>query len=261
MGVDVWKFPGGLLRLDPAFVYVEPPSSGPLSRTELLTLASDNLSHLMLYIDIDLFPPNLLKETEGCWETLSFSLQEHVGQQMMRSQDKQGSRTFQRWARSSERNNKVLLHSTGNYIQYLIPIYNGTDSEKHSTLCICVTESLLHGRNSHNNRNQWYFHSVFIKRYKEARRAPVTLNTTKRTAGLGSQRGVSPCHTHTYLRIPPAKWWPVSKTHGNLRSAGALTPQGTRGGGAELESRTTVTSSCYSMSQMKRHSPAVSHQK
>ena len=35
MGVDVRGFPGGLLRLDPAFAYVEPPSSGPLPRAEL----------------------------------------------------------------------------------------------------------------------------------------------------------------------------------------------------------------------------------
>ena len=39
MGVDARGFPGGLLRLDPAFAYVEPPSSWPLSWVELLTLA------------------------------------------------------------------------------------------------------------------------------------------------------------------------------------------------------------------------------
>ena len=38
-GVDARGFPGGLLRLDPAFVYVEPPSSRPLPRVEVLTLA------------------------------------------------------------------------------------------------------------------------------------------------------------------------------------------------------------------------------
>ena len=38
MGVDALEFPGGLLRLDPAFAYVEPPSSWPLPRVELLTL-------------------------------------------------------------------------------------------------------------------------------------------------------------------------------------------------------------------------------
>ena len=41
MGVDAWGFPGGLLRLDPAFAYVEPPSSWPLPRAECLTLAPD----------------------------------------------------------------------------------------------------------------------------------------------------------------------------------------------------------------------------
>ena len=39
MGVDAWGFPGGLMRLDPAFAYVEPPSSWPLSRAECLTPA------------------------------------------------------------------------------------------------------------------------------------------------------------------------------------------------------------------------------
>ena len=38
MGVDAWV-PGGLLRLNPAFEYVEPPSSWPLSRAAYLTLA------------------------------------------------------------------------------------------------------------------------------------------------------------------------------------------------------------------------------
>ena len=39
MGVDAREFPGGLLRLDPAFVYVEPPSSWPLPWVEVLPLA------------------------------------------------------------------------------------------------------------------------------------------------------------------------------------------------------------------------------
>ena len=36
MGVDARGFPGGLLRLDPAFAYVEPPSSWPLPWAECL---------------------------------------------------------------------------------------------------------------------------------------------------------------------------------------------------------------------------------
>ena len=36
MGVDAREFPGGLLRLDSAFAYVEPPSSWPLSWVECL---------------------------------------------------------------------------------------------------------------------------------------------------------------------------------------------------------------------------------
>ena len=39
MGVDARGFPGGLLRLDPAFAYVEPPFSWPLPWAEYLTLA------------------------------------------------------------------------------------------------------------------------------------------------------------------------------------------------------------------------------
>ena len=42
MGVDARGFPGGLLRLDPAFAYVEPPSSWPLPRAEYLALAPNN---------------------------------------------------------------------------------------------------------------------------------------------------------------------------------------------------------------------------
>ena len=44
LGVDTREFPGGLLRLDPAFAYVEPPSSRPLPRVEVLTPAPATLS-------------------------------------------------------------------------------------------------------------------------------------------------------------------------------------------------------------------------
>ena len=39
LGVYAREFPGGLLKLDPAFAYAEPPSSRPLSWAEFLTLA------------------------------------------------------------------------------------------------------------------------------------------------------------------------------------------------------------------------------
>ena len=39
-GGDAREYPGGLLRLDPAFAYAEPPSSWPLSRMEGLLLPS-----------------------------------------------------------------------------------------------------------------------------------------------------------------------------------------------------------------------------
>ena len=39
-------------------------------------------------------------------------------------------------------NNKDLLQSTGNYIQYLVINYNGKESEKKNIMHICITESL-----------------------------------------------------------------------------------------------------------------------
>ena len=38
-GVDAREYPGGLLRLDPTFVYAKPPSSWPLSWVEYLSPA------------------------------------------------------------------------------------------------------------------------------------------------------------------------------------------------------------------------------
>ena len=44
---------------------------------------------------------------------------------------------------TKEINNKVLLYSTGSYIQYLIIAYNGKDSEKEDTyIDVEITESL-----------------------------------------------------------------------------------------------------------------------
>ena len=40
-------------------------------------------------------------------------------------------------------NNKALLYSTGNYIQYPIIIYNGKESEK-VCIYICIAESLYY---------------------------------------------------------------------------------------------------------------------
>ena len=47
MGVDTWGFPRGLLRLDPAFAYVEPPSSWPLPWADYITLAPN--SHVWMW--------------------------------------------------------------------------------------------------------------------------------------------------------------------------------------------------------------------
>ena len=46
MGVDAREFPGGLLRLDPTFVYVQPPSSWPLPRAEVLPPAPHRWKHI-----------------------------------------------------------------------------------------------------------------------------------------------------------------------------------------------------------------------
>ena len=46
---------------------------------------------------------------------------------------------------SKQVNNKVLLYSTGNYIQYLVINYNGKESEKeytHTYIYAYITESL-----------------------------------------------------------------------------------------------------------------------
>ena len=51
MGVDARGFPGGLLRLDPAFAYVEPPSSWPLPWAECLRPAPNKIlfRHMSCY--------------------------------------------------------------------------------------------------------------------------------------------------------------------------------------------------------------------
>ena len=54
MGVDARGFPGGLLRLDPAFAYVKPPSSWPLPRAEGLTLAPNSSYAKLLFTASDL---------------------------------------------------------------------------------------------------------------------------------------------------------------------------------------------------------------
>ena len=52
MGVDARGFPGGLLRLNPAFAYVEPPSSWPLPRAEYLTLAPNIIVPLLDFMKL-----------------------------------------------------------------------------------------------------------------------------------------------------------------------------------------------------------------
>ena len=61
MGVDAWGFPGGLLRLDPAFAYVEPPSSWPLSRAEYLTLAPNSIFFIFSLLFTFLLFSNICK--------------------------------------------------------------------------------------------------------------------------------------------------------------------------------------------------------
>ena len=60
-------------------------------------------------------------------------------------------------------NNKVLLYSTGNYIQYPVINHNGKEYEKEY---ICITESLCcTAEIKHNIVNQLYFNKInFLKR-------------------------------------------------------------------------------------------------
>ena len=59
MGVDARGFPGGLLRLDPAFAYVEPPSSWPLPWAECLMPRQDYWSGLPFFSPRDLPDPGI----------------------------------------------------------------------------------------------------------------------------------------------------------------------------------------------------------
>jgi len=67
MGVDARGFPGGLLRLDPAFAYVEPPSSWPLSWAEYLTLAPNTLVSLIFLKRSLVFPILLFSSISSHW--------------------------------------------------------------------------------------------------------------------------------------------------------------------------------------------------
>ena len=73
MGVDAQEFPGGLLRLDPTFAYVKPPSSRPLSWAECLTPAPNKSYWVVLWDGLKLWEEgvgegsrNGLKAKGGC---------------------------------------------------------------------------------------------------------------------------------------------------------------------------------------------------
>src|SRR5574341_1277471 len=51
-GGDAREHPGGLLRLDPAFSYAEPPSSLPLSRVECLPGSRHRISACSVTVDL-----------------------------------------------------------------------------------------------------------------------------------------------------------------------------------------------------------------
>ena len=59
-------------------------------------------------------------------------------------------------------NNKVLLYSTGNYIQYPAINHNGKEYEKE---CVYMYNGItvLYSRNEHNIVNQLYFHKIDYK--------------------------------------------------------------------------------------------------
>ena len=54
-------------------------------------------------------------------------------------------------------NNKVLLYSTGNYIQYPVISHNGKEYEKYIYIHKCMGITLQHSKNSHNSVNRLYF--------------------------------------------------------------------------------------------------------
>ena len=54
-------------------------------------------------------------------------------------------------------NNKILLYSTGKYIQYLVIAYNGKEYEKEYTY---VTESLCCTPETNNIVSQLYFNKI-----------------------------------------------------------------------------------------------------
>jgi len=55
-GGDAREYPGGLLRLDPAFAYAEPPSSWPLSRVECLPGSRHRISACSVTISVPAQP-------------------------------------------------------------------------------------------------------------------------------------------------------------------------------------------------------------
>ena len=55
-------------------------------------------------------------------------------------------------------NNKVLLYNTGNYIPSLGTNGNGKAYLK-KNISMCITESLLYSRDSHNIVNQLFFNN------------------------------------------------------------------------------------------------------
>ena len=86
MGVDARGVSGGLLRLDPAFAYVEPPSSWPLSRAEYLTLAPNKDStyghHQMVNTKIRLIIFFAAKDGEALYSQQKQDLELTVAQIM-----------------------------------------------------------------------------------------------------------------------------------------------------------------------------------
>ena len=62
-------------------------------------------------------------------------------------------------------NNKILLYSTGNYIQYPVIHHNGKEYEEEY---ICVTESLCRTAEiKHNTVNQLYFSKIKKNKTKQ----------------------------------------------------------------------------------------------
>ena len=70
-------------------------------------------------------------------------------------------------------NNKVLLYSTENYIQYPIVNHKGKELKKECVcVCVCITESVCCRAKINTSVNQLYFNKINLKGKQEVSYEP-----------------------------------------------------------------------------------------